>query len=77
MGNDKMQKIQDYFGPKYDSDEDLDETTRKKIKSQENTFDYSGAEKTRKAGWENAGTYPKLKRMVKGAWYGDKRKSKD
>lgn len=77
MGNDKYSKIQEYYNPQYDSDEDLDEETQKTIKSKENTFDYGGAEKERNDAWEKSGTYPKLKRMVKGSWYGDKRKKED
>jgi hypothetical protein len=77
MSNDKMRKIQEYFGPQYDSDEDLDEETKKKIKAKENVWDTTGAEKTRQEGWEKADTYPKIKRFVKGAWYGDKRKPKE
>jgi hypothetical protein len=68
MSNDKYGKIQGYFEPKYDSDEDLDEQTRKKIK------DSPRPDQVRSQAWEGAGVYPKLKRMVKGAVYGDKRK---
>jgi hypothetical protein len=75
--SDKYKKVEEYFKPKYDSDKDLDEDTQQKIKEQENVFNYSNAEKTRKEAWEKADMYPKLKRIVKGAVYGDKRKSKD
>lgn len=75
--SDKYREVESYFKPKYDSDEDLDKETQAKIKAQENSFSYGEANKTRKEAWENSSVYPKLKRMVKGAWYGDKRKSKD
>jgi hypothetical protein len=77
MSNDKLKQVQSYFDPQYDSDEDLEAEQQKKIKQQENQFNYSGAEKTRKESWEKADVYPKIKRFVKGAWYGDKRKPKD
>ena len=76
-----MSKFQKYakgaerdFGPSYDSDEDLDEETRKKIKQQEEQLQYDQADELRKTAWEAQDTYPRLKKMVKGFWYGDKRK---
>jgi len=63
-------ELADYFGNQYDSDEDLDEETRKKIQNQGPI----AAEKTRNEAWDKADMYPKLKRFLKGVWYGDKRK---
>jgi hypothetical protein len=71
MGNDKLQKISDYFGPQYDSDEDLPEDERKKIK------DSYHPDKDRQAAWDKADMYPKIKKFVKGAWYGDKRNKQE
>jgi hypothetical protein len=66
-----MKKLQSYYDPKYDSDEELDENTRKKIEDSSSPME---ADKVREEAWGKQDTYPKLKRLVKGAWYGDKRK---
>jgi len=71
MGNDKYKQVQSYFDPQYDSDEDLPEDEQKKIKKS-----YS-PDKEREVAWEKAETYPKIKKFVKGAWYGDKRAKKE
>lgn len=71
MSNDKIRKMAEYFQPQYDSDEDLDDETRKKIQ------DSADPNKVRNAAWDKADMYPKLKRMVKSGWYGDKRKPQD
>lgn len=67
---DRKKELANYFGPQYDSDEDLPEDTRKKLQDQGPV----AAEETRQAAWEKQDMYPKLKRSLKGAWYGDKRK---
>lgn len=63
------------FGASYDSDEDLPEDVKKKIKQREERLQYDEADELRKTAWETADTYPRLKKMVKGFWYGDKRKN--
>jgi hypothetical protein len=67
MANDKMNKMQGYFDPQYDSDEDLTPEDRKKIQSSYNP------NKVRKEAWDKADMYPKLKKFVKSSWSGDKR----
>ena len=57
-------------GPQYDSDEDLDEETQKKIRNSGPTT----AQKLRDEAWGKAGTFSKTMRVLKGAWSGDKRK---
>lgn len=52
----------------YDSDEDLTDKERKEIAESRNP------QKTREEIWEEKGTWDKTKKMLKGAWYGDKRK---
>jgi hypothetical protein len=65
-----------YFSPQYDSDEDLPDDARKEIKKKESIFDRSGADKLRKESWEKADMYPKIKRVFKGMWSGDKHKDR-
>lgn len=74
MANDKYATIQKYFDPQYDSDVELDEDEQKKIKTKEQNREYSEASDLRKKAWDKADMYPKLKKFVKGAWYGDKQK---
>lgn len=73
MSNSKYKAIADYAKGRYDSDEDLPEDERKKIEEAPLTKQY----KVRDAAWEKQGVYPKLKRMVKGAWKQDIRKIND
>lgn len=79
MSDDKKKKIdrekllkgfQDTFGAKYDSDSDLTEKERKKIKYSSNP------DKVRKELWEKKGAWDKTKKMMKTGWYGDKRRKK-
>lgn len=71
MANDNMKKLQSSFDPSYNSDEDLPTDAQTEIKKKEAAQQYNGADAVRQDAWKNAGTYPKLKRMVKGAWSGD------
>jgi hypothetical protein len=74
MANNKMNRLAKMVQGNYDSDEDLDAKTQEEIqKVGDNSFE---AEKLRNKGWDNAGAYPKLKRMVKGAWEQDIREKK-
>lgn len=68
MGN-KASGMSDYYKPNYNSDEDLDDDTKKKI--QDAGTNSAQADSIRQEAWQNAGAYPKLKRMVKSAWGGD------
>lgn len=67
----KYAKVQKFFDPSYDSDEDLSEETQQQIKEKKNQFDEVGAEEVRQKGWENTGMFPKLKRFVKDKVSGD------
>lgn len=67
----KYSKVQKFYDPSYDSDEDLPEETQKEIKEKKNQFDNTGAEEVRQKGWENAGVFPKIKRFVKDKVYKD------
>lgn len=67
-------KISNYFEPGYDSDEDLDASTRAEIN---NTGSPSVAEGIRRKAWENADAFSKIKKTLKGAYYGDKRKKNE
>jgi len=58
----------------YDSDEDLTKEQQQKIKKLSKYYGEGEAEKARKAAWEKADMYPKIKKFFKGAVYGDKRK---
>lgn len=70
MPNEKFAKsLKDTFGPQYDSDEDLDDETQRKIKNSGSLE----ADKIRDEAWDKAGTYSKTMRVLKGAWSGDKR----
>lgn len=62
-----LRNIAETFGPQYDSDKDLTAEERKKIRYSENP------KKTRKKIWEERGLWDKTKKMVKSAYYGDKR----
>lgn len=77
MADDKRKKmlegVKNTFGPQYDSDEDLDPETQEKIRKAYP----SEQEKLRQEGWEKADMYPKLKKLVKSGWYGDKRKPRE
>ena len=66
MGNKKVKKIADSMW-KYDSDEDLSEKERRKIKESQRP------DKTREDIWEEKGTWDKTKKLIKSGWYGDKR----
>lgn len=74
MANNKFKQFaqgaKDVFGSSYDSDQDLPEDSQKKIRD----ASYSRQQAVRDEEWNKQGTFPKLKRMVKGAYYGDKRK---
>lgn len=70
MASDRYRAVSNVFKAKYDSDEDLTEEQRKKIRES------SDPEATRTAAWEEADMYPKLKKTMKGMWYGDKRAKK-
>jgi len=73
----KLKGIASYFkDPQYDSDEELEPKVQEAIKRREEKHDFDYADKIREAAWNDAGAYPKLKRMVKGVWYGDKRDKK-
>lgn len=77
MSNDKFRQFaagaREAVGPQYDSDEDLDEETRKKIKES----GPSTAQKIRDEAWDKAGMYSKTMKVLKGAWSGDKRKPRE
>lgn len=68
--DDYAKSAKDAVGAQYDSDEDLDEATRRKIQAASPT----NAQKLRDEAWDKAGTYSKTMRVLKGAWSGDKRK---
>jgi hypothetical protein len=69
MSDDRAGGMSNYYKPSYNSDEDLDEDTQNKIRAVGTNS--SEANDIRKQAWQNAGAYPKLKRMVKDAWSGD------
>lgn len=73
MSNDKYKGISDWAKGRYDSDEDLPEEERAKIAA----ASLKKQDEARKAAWESQGMYPKLKRIVKGAWEKDIRKPSD
>lgn len=62
-----LRNIAETFGPQYDSDKDLTSEERKKIQYSENP------KKTRKKIWEERNIWDKTKKMLKSAYYGDKR----
>ena len=57
-----------YYKPQYDSDDDLSEEGKAKVKN----APLSKQKEIRKEQWSKEGAYPNLKRALKGAWYGDK-----
>lgn len=71
MANDNMKKLQSSFDPSYNSDEDLPDDIQQKIKAKEDLQQYNGADSIRQDAWKSAGSYPKLKRLVKGTVSGD------
>jgi hypothetical protein len=57
-------------GAKYDSDEDLTDKEKKAIKRAE------GDDTVRKNIWKKKGFWDKTKKMMKSAYYGDKKSTK-
>lgn len=74
MANDNMKKLQSSYDNSYNSDEDLPDDVQAKIKAKEDLQQYNGADSVRQDAWKSAGSYPKLKRLVKGAFNGDTQK---
>lgn len=65
-----LKDIENTFGPQYDSDKDLTDAERSKIRNSSNPS------KTREKTWEKKGVWDKTKKMLKSGWYGDKQKKK-
>lgn len=63
-------RSKEMFKKLYDSDKDLTLAEQKKIKKSRRPS------KTRDDIWEEKGTWKKTKKMMKGAFYGDKRAKK-
>lgn len=66
-----IKSMMEAVGPKYDSDLDLSKKERKEIGESRDP------QETREKIWKKKGGWDKTKKMLKSAWYGDKRKKKD
>ena len=72
MSNDNYRRAA--MKPLYDSDADLDEETKKKIKDAGSESDK--ANEYRKEGWDKASPFTKINSLLKDVYYGDKRAKK-
>lgn len=77
MSDKNKTKLLRPYDPLYDSDEDLSPEDQKDIKDREDHIGPESAQKARDDAWDKAPFFPKIMKLVKTGFDGDKRAKKN